>query len=58
MHFYDVTEVFIQFQKTLVLPGHEDWIRGVEWAVCGQYERLIKWISGLMAVLVFYPSNR
>ncbi|XP_057878607.1 elongator complex protein 2 isoform X1 [Melospiza georgiana] len=25
-----------QFQKTLVLPGHEDWIRGVEWAVCGE----------------------
>uniref|UniRef100_A0A8C0F8M2 Elongator complex protein 2 n=1 Tax=Bubo bubo TaxID=30461 RepID=A0A8C0F8M2_BUBBB len=25
-----------QFQKTLILPGHEDWIRGVEWAVCGE----------------------
>ncbi|XP_004935233.3 elongator complex protein 2 isoform X2 [Gallus gallus] len=24
-----------QFQKTLTLPGHEDWIRGVEWAICG-----------------------
>ncbi|XP_072186030.1 elongator complex protein 2 isoform X1 [Excalfactoria chinensis] len=24
-----------QFQKTLVLPGHEDWIRGVEWAISG-----------------------
>uniref|UniRef100_A0A8C9F4V5 Elongator complex protein 2 n=1 Tax=Pavo cristatus TaxID=9049 RepID=A0A8C9F4V5_PAVCR len=24
-----------QFQKTLMLPGHEDWIRGVEWAICG-----------------------
>ncbi|XP_077165816.1 elongator complex protein 2 isoform X2 [Paroedura picta] len=23
-----------QFQKQLVLRGHEDWIRGVEWAVC------------------------
>uniref|UniRef100_A0A8B9FIF7 Elongator complex protein 2 n=1 Tax=Amazona collaria TaxID=241587 RepID=A0A8B9FIF7_9PSIT len=23
------------FQKTLVLPGHEDWIRGIEWAACG-----------------------
>ncbi|NWR14117.1 ELP2 protein, partial [Emberiza fucata] len=29
-------KVFIQFQKTLILPGHEDWIRGVEWAVCGE----------------------
>uniref|UniRef100_A0A803W9P8 Elongator complex protein 2 n=1 Tax=Ficedula albicollis TaxID=59894 RepID=A0A803W9P8_FICAL len=28
--------LFFQFQKTLVLPGHEDWIRGVEWAVCGE----------------------
>lgn len=55
MHFCAITEVFIQFQKTLMLPGHEDWIRGVEWAVCGQYERWIKWNSGLMAVLVFYP---
>ncbi|KFP64795.1 Elongator complex protein 2, partial [Cariama cristata] len=25
-----------QFQKTLILPGHEDWIRGIEWAVCGE----------------------
>ncbi|XP_059712074.1 elongator complex protein 2 isoform X1 [Haemorhous mexicanus] len=25
-----------QFQKALILPGHEDWIRGVEWAVCGE----------------------
>ncbi|XP_074003067.1 elongator complex protein 2 isoform X5 [Numenius arquata] len=25
-----------QFQKTLTLPGHEDWIRGIEWAVCGE----------------------
>uniref|UniRef100_A0A8C9MVW2 Elongator complex protein 2 n=1 Tax=Serinus canaria TaxID=9135 RepID=A0A8C9MVW2_SERCA len=25
-----------QFQKVLILPGHEDWIRGVEWAVCGE----------------------
>ncbi|KAM6135431.1 elongator complex protein 2 isoform 2-T2 [Pterocles gutturalis] len=25
-----------QFQKTLMLPGHEDWIRGVEWALCGE----------------------
>uniref|UniRef100_A0A803Y4R4 Elongator complex protein 2 n=1 Tax=Meleagris gallopavo TaxID=9103 RepID=A0A803Y4R4_MELGA len=24
-----------QFQKTVILPGHEDWIRGVEWAICG-----------------------
>uniref|UniRef100_A0A8B9T7R2 Elongator complex protein 2 n=1 Tax=Anas platyrhynchos TaxID=8839 RepID=A0A8B9T7R2_ANAPL len=24
------------FQKTLVLPGHEDWIRGIEWAVCDE----------------------
>ncbi|XP_060110502.1 elongator complex protein 2 [Heteronotia binoei] len=24
-----------QFQKQLALQGHEDWIRGVEWAVCG-----------------------
>uniref|UniRef100_A0A8C4VKS4 Elongator complex protein 2 n=2 Tax=Gopherus evgoodei TaxID=1825980 RepID=A0A8C4VKS4_9SAUR len=23
-----------QFQKTLILRGHEDWIRGIEWAVC------------------------
>ncbi|XP_053253160.1 elongator complex protein 2 isoform X1 [Podarcis raffonei] len=23
-----------QFQKTLLLHGHEDWIRGIEWAVC------------------------
>ncbi|XP_066479566.1 elongator complex protein 2 isoform X2 [Tiliqua scincoides] len=23
-----------EFQKTLLLRGHEDWIRGVEWAVC------------------------
>nr|XP_056718913.1 elongator complex protein 2 [Euleptes europaea] len=23
-----------QFQKQLLLRGHEDWIRGVEWAVC------------------------
>ncbi|KAJ6661409.1 hypothetical protein lerEdw1_015038 [Lerista edwardsae] len=23
-----------EFQKTLLLHGHEDWIRGVEWAVC------------------------
>uniref|UniRef100_A0A8C9MXG4 Elongator complex protein 2 n=1 Tax=Serinus canaria TaxID=9135 RepID=A0A8C9MXG4_SERCA len=29
-------EFFIQFQKVLILPGHEDWIRGVEWAVCGE----------------------
>uniref|UniRef100_A0A8B9U4D2 Elongator complex protein 2 n=1 Tax=Anas zonorhyncha TaxID=75864 RepID=A0A8B9U4D2_9AVES len=27
---------FIQFQKTLILPGHEDWIRGIEWAVCDE----------------------
>lgn len=39
IHFYDLTGNFIQFQKTLILPGHEDWIRGIEWAVCGQYER-------------------
>ncbi|NWJ04994.1 ELP2 protein, partial [Crypturellus undulatus] len=25
-----------QFQRTLILPGHEDWIRSVEWAVCGE----------------------
>ncbi|KAE8597596.1 hypothetical protein XENTR_v10016527 [Xenopus tropicalis] len=25
-----------QFEKTQVLHGHEDWIRGVEWAVTGQ----------------------
>uniref|UniRef100_A0A672TUY0 Elongator complex protein 2 n=1 Tax=Strigops habroptila TaxID=2489341 RepID=A0A672TUY0_STRHB len=25
-----------QFQKTLILPGHEDWIRGIEWAACGE----------------------
>nr|XP_047935541.1 elongator complex protein 2 [Anser cygnoides] len=25
-----------QFQKTLILPGHEDWIRGIEWAVCDE----------------------
>ncbi|NWX04751.1 ELP2 protein, partial [Caloenas nicobarica] len=25
-----------QFQKTLILPGHEDWIRGVEWAACDE----------------------
>ncbi|NXL44969.1 ELP2 protein, partial [Podilymbus podiceps] len=25
-----------QFQKTLILPGHEDWIRGIEWAFCGK----------------------
>ncbi|XP_009075425.1 PREDICTED: elongator complex protein 2-like, partial [Acanthisitta chloris] len=25
-----------QFQKALILSGHEDWIRGVEWAVCGE----------------------
>ncbi|NWR71591.1 ELP2 protein, partial [Centropus unirufus] len=25
-----------QFQKTFMLPGHEDWIRGIEWAVCGE----------------------
>ncbi|XP_057278991.1 elongator complex protein 2 isoform X3 [Pezoporus wallicus] len=24
-----------QFQKMLMLPGHEDWIRGIEWAACG-----------------------
>ncbi|EMP33910.1 Elongator complex protein 2 [Chelonia mydas] len=24
-----------QFQKTLILCGHEDWIRGIEWVVCG-----------------------
>ncbi|KAM4685227.1 elongator complex protein 2 isoform 5-T6 [Amazona ochrocephala] len=24
-----------RFQKTLMLPGHEDWIRGIEWAACG-----------------------
>uniref|UniRef100_A0A8D2J104 Elongator complex protein 2 n=2 Tax=Varanus komodoensis TaxID=61221 RepID=A0A8D2J104_VARKO len=23
-----------EFQKTLLLHGHEDWIRGVEWALC------------------------
>ncbi|XP_068792398.1 elongator complex protein 2 isoform X2 [Struthio camelus] len=25
-----------QFQKTLILSGHEDWIRSIEWAVCGE----------------------
>ncbi|NXD16794.1 ELP2 protein, partial [Nothocercus nigrocapillus] len=25
-----------QFQRTLILPGHQDWIRSVEWAVCGE----------------------
>ncbi|NXG38035.1 ELP2 protein, partial [Dromaius novaehollandiae] len=25
-----------QFQRTLILPGHEDWIRSIEWAVCGE----------------------
>ncbi|XP_062425681.1 elongator complex protein 2 isoform X2 [Rhea pennata] len=25
-----------QFQKTLILPGHEDWIRSIEWAVCDE----------------------
>ncbi|XP_025894159.1 elongator complex protein 2 isoform X2 [Nothoprocta perdicaria] len=25
-----------QFQRTLILPGHEDWIRSVEWAICGE----------------------
>ncbi|KAM4026605.1 elongator complex protein 2 [Anomaloglossus baeobatrachus] len=25
-----------QFQKTQVLPGHEDWVRGVEFAINGQ----------------------
>ncbi|NXI48443.1 ELP2 protein, partial [Galbula dea] len=25
-----------QFQKTLILPGHEDWVRGIEWAVSGE----------------------
>ncbi|XP_013813198.1 elongator complex protein 2 isoform X4 [Apteryx mantelli] len=25
-----------QFQKTLILPGHEDCIRSIEWAVCGE----------------------
>uniref|UniRef100_A0A8C5TP95 Elongator complex protein 2 n=1 Tax=Malurus cyaneus samueli TaxID=2593467 RepID=A0A8C5TP95_9PASS len=28
--------LFIQFQKALILAGHEDWIRGVDWAVCGE----------------------
>uniref|UniRef100_A0A663LNU6 Elongator complex protein 2 n=1 Tax=Athene cunicularia TaxID=194338 RepID=A0A663LNU6_ATHCN len=36
VHFCDITGIFIQFQKTLILPGHEDWIRGIEWAVCGE----------------------
>nr|XP_040126255.1 elongator complex protein 2 [Ictidomys tridecemlineatus] len=30
-----------QFQKVLSLSGHEDWIRGVEWATFGQYEILL-----------------
>jgi len=33
-----------QFQKVLLLCGHEDWIRGVEWATFGQYEILLKYI--------------
>ncbi|XP_073188570.1 elongator complex protein 2 isoform X3 [Lepidochelys kempii] len=24
-----------EFQKTLILYGHEDWIRGIEWVICG-----------------------
>lgn len=30
-----------QFQKVLSLCGHEDWIRGVEWATFGQYGILL-----------------
>uniref|UniRef100_A0A8C9UAZ0 Elongator complex protein 2 n=1 Tax=Serinus canaria TaxID=9135 RepID=A0A8C9UAZ0_SERCA len=36
LSFLPGSDVFIQFQKVLILPGHEDWIRGVEWAVCGE----------------------
>ncbi|XP_019395716.1 PREDICTED: elongator complex protein 2 [Crocodylus porosus] len=25
-----------QFQKMIILHGHEDWIRGIEWTVCGE----------------------
>lgn len=32
-----------QFQNVLFLSGHEDWIRGVEWAAFGQYEILLKY---------------
>ncbi|XP_078543812.1 elongator complex protein 2 isoform X1 [Lissotriton helveticus] len=32
IHLYILQER--QFQKVQVLQGHEDWIRGVEWAIC------------------------
>lgn len=37
----DLLPVIFQFQKMLSLCGHEDWIRGVEWATFGQSEILL-----------------
>lgn len=31
------TTTLLQFSPVLTLPGHEDWIRGLEFALAGKY---------------------
>lgn len=48
----------LQFQKVLTLQGHEDWVRGVEWAAKGKSFHLggsVQW-NGLMKWFPLHPK--